>query len=185
MYPHTFLMPSSTPSGARTTLDDVVFVLRLADRAGVRLWIDGGWGVDALLGGQTRDHGDLDVVIEVRHLSSFRATLSDHGFVPVGEDGATAWNFLMRNTAGVVVDLHAIMLDSNGDGVLGPPEAGNAYPAESLTGRGTIADQVVDCITAPWAVKFRDAYTGDADDRADVLALCRRFELPVPCQYRS
>jgi lincosamide nucleotidyltransferase A/C/D/E len=98
---------------------------------------------------------------------------------------ATAWNFLMRNATGAVVDLHAIVLDANGDGVLGPPEAGHAYPAESLTGRGKIADQIVDCITAAWAVKFRDAYTGHADDRADVLALCRRFELPVPYQYQS
>jgi hypothetical protein len=74
--------------------------------------------------------------------------LSGHGFAPVGEDGATAWNFLMRNATGAVVDLHAIVLDANGDGVLGPPEAGHAYPAESLTGRGKIADQIVDCITA-------------------------------------
>jgi lincosamide nucleotidyltransferase A/C/D/E len=178
-------MPSSTPPGAQTTLDDVLFVLRLADRVGARLWIDGGWGVDALMGGQTRGHGDLDVAIEARHLGPFLAGLSDHGFVRVGEDGATAWNFLMRNAAGAVVDLHAIILDANGDGVLGPPEAGHAYPAESLTGRGKIADRIVDCITAAWAVKFRDAYPGDADDRADVLALCRRFELPVPCQYQS
>ncbi|WP_297601370.1 hypothetical protein [Mycobacterium sp.] len=69
--------------------------------------------------------------------------------------------------------------------MLGPLEAGHAYPAESLTGRGKIADQIVDCITAAWAVKFCDAYTGHADDRADVLALCRRFDLPVPYQYQS
>jgi lincosamide nucleotidyltransferase A/C/D/E len=177
-------MPSSTPPGARTTLDDVLAVLRLADRAGARLWIDGGWGVDALLGSQTREHGDLDVAIEARHLGPFVAALSDHGFVPVGEEGATAWNFLMRKATGPVVDLHAIVLDANGDGVLGPPEAGNAYPAESLTGRGSIAGRAVDCITAAWAVNFRDSYAGDADDRADVLALCRRFGLPVPGQYR-
>jgi lincosamide nucleotidyltransferase A/C/D/E len=162
----------------------VLSVLRLADRAGVRLWIDGGWGVDALLGGQTRAHGDLDLAIEARHLSVFLEALSGHGFVAVGEDGATAWNFLMRHPAGTVVDLHVIVLDADGNGVLGPPEAGHAYPAGSLTGRGRIGDRIVDCITAEWAVKFRDAYTGDAGDRTDVLALCRRFDLPVPHQYR-
>ena len=77
---HTSYMPSSTPSGACTTLGDVLSVLRLADRAGVRLWIDGGWGVDALLGGQTREHGDLDVAIEVRYLGVFIEALSGHGF---------------------------------------------------------------------------------------------------------
>ena len=57
--------------------------------------------------------------------------------------------------------------------------------AGSLTGRGKIADRIVDCITAEWAVKFREAYTGDAGDRADVLALCRRFGLTVPSPYRG
>ena len=182
---HTSRMPSSTPSGACTTLGDVLAVLRLADRAGARLWIDGGWGVDALLGGQTREHGDLDVAIEARHLSAFLAALSGHGFVAAAEHGATAWNFLMQHRAGPVVDLHVIVLDAQGNGVLGPPEAGHAYPADSLTGRGRIGDRIVDCITAEWAVKFRDAYTGDAGDRADVLALCRRFDLTVPSQYRG
>ena len=32
----------------------------LAD-AGVRFWLAGGWGVDALAGRQTRSHRDLDV----------------------------------------------------------------------------------------------------------------------------
>ena len=178
-------MPSSTPSGACTTLGDVLSVLSLADRANARPWIDGGWGIDALLGGQTREHGDLDVAIEARHLSVFLQALSGHGFMAAGEDGATAWNFLMQHRAGAVVDLHVIVLDPDGNGVLGPPEAGHAYPAGSLTGRGKIGDRIVDCITAEWAVKFRDAYPGDAGDRADVLALCRRFDLTVPSQYRA
>jgi lincosamide nucleotidyltransferase A/C/D/E len=178
-------MPSSTPPGACTTPADVLSVLRLADRVGARLWIDGGWGVDALLGGQTREHGDLDVAIEARHLSAFLEALTGDGFAPVGEDGATPWNFLMQHPAGAVVDLHVIVLDADGNGVLGPPEAGNAYPAASLTGRGTIGDRNVDCIDAEWAVTFRDAYTGDAGDRADVVALCRRFDLMVPPQYRD
>ncbi|WP_134121544.1 nucleotidyltransferase domain-containing protein [Kribbella kalugense] len=29
--------------------------------AGVDVWVDGGWGVDALVGRQTRAHGDLDL----------------------------------------------------------------------------------------------------------------------------
>jgi 2'-5' RNA ligase len=42
-------------------------VLKIADaldEAGVRYWIRGGWGVDALAGRQTRAHEDLDIVID-------------------------------------------------------------------------------------------------------------------------
>jgi len=31
---------------------------------GIEIWLDGGWGVDALLGEQTRPHKDLDIVVE-------------------------------------------------------------------------------------------------------------------------
>jgi Aminoglycoside-2''-adenylyltransferase len=58
------IVPSSTPQGALTKLADVLAVLDLAEESGVRLWVDGGWGADALLGEQTRKHGDLDVPVE-------------------------------------------------------------------------------------------------------------------------
>jgi lincosamide nucleotidyltransferase A/C/D/E len=35
---------------------------------GIRVWLDGGWAVDASLGSQTRPHSDLDIVIEERHV---------------------------------------------------------------------------------------------------------------------
>jgi lincosamide nucleotidyltransferase A/C/D/E len=30
---------------------------------GIGIWIDGGWGVDGLLGEETRPHADLDIFI--------------------------------------------------------------------------------------------------------------------------
>ena len=35
--------------------------------AGVRVWLDGGWSVDALLGEQTRPHADLDLAVPADH----------------------------------------------------------------------------------------------------------------------
>ncbi len=45
------------------TIADVHGVLDLCDELGITVWMDGGWGVDALLGTQTRPHRDLDIVI--------------------------------------------------------------------------------------------------------------------------
>jgi lincosamide nucleotidyltransferase A/C/D/E len=39
---------------------EVVDLYRTLEKLGVRIWIDGGWGIDALLGKQTRAHADLD-----------------------------------------------------------------------------------------------------------------------------
>ena len=45
------------------TADKVHWFLDLFDELGIKVWIDGGWGVDALLGECTRKHQDLDIII--------------------------------------------------------------------------------------------------------------------------
>lgn len=178
-------MPSSTPIGATTSVADVLSLLDLADRCGVWLCVDGGWGVDALLGRQTRKHGDLDVALEATNLPSLEVELATAGYRRCGEEEATAWNFLMAREDGAVIDLHAIVLDEHGNGVLGPPGLEAVYPAAALSGRGRISGRPVNCISPTWAIAFHDAYTGDEADRADVLALCAHFALPIPTQYQE
>jgi lincosamide nucleotidyltransferase A/C/D/E len=46
------------------TVADVDWYLDLFDRLGIGVWIDGGWGVDALLGEETRPHQDLDIIVQ-------------------------------------------------------------------------------------------------------------------------
>lgn len=43
--------------------DDVLRIVAALEGAGVACWLAGGWGIDALLGRQTRRHDDLDLVI--------------------------------------------------------------------------------------------------------------------------
>lgn len=42
-------------------------MLTAMDTAGLRTWVAGGWGVDALLGRQTRVHRDLDLALDITH----------------------------------------------------------------------------------------------------------------------
>jgi len=48
---------------------DLIGLLRLLDSASIDTWLDGGWGVDALLHEQTRPHKDMDVVVRVSDVS--------------------------------------------------------------------------------------------------------------------
>jgi lincosamide nucleotidyltransferase A/C/D/E len=48
---------------------DVLEVLDILDADGVMHWLDGGWGVDALLGVQTRPHADLDLAVPREHVA--------------------------------------------------------------------------------------------------------------------
>jgi lincosamide nucleotidyltransferase A/C/D/E len=141
------------------TEEDVLDFLNLADQLGVRIWLDGGWAVDACLGEQTRPHADLDIVIEERHLPAVRSALEHRGFSPVPRDDTRAWNFVLGDEAGREIDFHVIKLNERGNGQYGLQ--GEVYPSEALSGRGT-------------------GYELDADDWADIHALCARFHIPLP-----
>jgi len=49
------------------------------ENLGVEIWVDGGWGVDALLGEQTRPHKDLDTSIQQKDISMLREFLQARG----------------------------------------------------------------------------------------------------------
>jgi hypothetical protein len=42
--------------------EDALSVLDVLRNAGADVWIGGGWGIDALVGRQTRQHRDLDLM---------------------------------------------------------------------------------------------------------------------------
>jgi lincosamide nucleotidyltransferase A/C/D/E len=52
----------------RTTAEDVIELYSGLRAEGVRIWVDGGWGIDALLGRQTRLHKDFDALVALEDL---------------------------------------------------------------------------------------------------------------------
>ena len=62
------------------TAQDVVDVYSALLARGVRLWVDGGWGIDALLGRQTRPHKDFDAIAAFEDLPALTRFLSERGF---------------------------------------------------------------------------------------------------------
>ena len=70
-----------------------VNLLQLFDSAGIDVWLDGGWAVDAALGEQTRSHKDLDIILQVSDLDQLRTILADRGFRV--REGGTESNFVL------------------------------------------------------------------------------------------
>jgi len=165
--------------------DHVIEVIELLNSHGINIWIDGGWGVDALLEEQTREHGDLDVAIQARDLPKMRALMKERGYNDKGEEHARPWNFILKDHTGHEIDVHAINLDSAGNGIYGPPENGEMYPASSLSGTGVIAGRQVQCISAEDMVEFHSGYQPDHNDFHDVLALCKKYGIDIPEEYRQ
>lgn len=165
-----------------TSTDVIEIYSALADH-GIHIWIDGGWGVDALLGRQTRTHKDLDIAIQDQQVFHFEQLLAAWGYRRTKREIERPFNFVLADSGGREVDVHVISLDENGNGIYGPPENGLMYPAESLTGTGTISGCAFRCISPEWAVRFHRGYDLSEKDYQDVSALCEKYGIALPDDY--
>ena len=159
--------------------DALALVTFLTDN-GVLTHVDGGWGVDALLGRQTRAHEDLDIAVSHDDVPKLRRLFSARGYEEILRDDTWACNFVLADAFGHMVDVHSYLFDADGKHIYGCP-----YPLESLTGVGTIAGEEVCCISPEWTLKFHTGYEPDGDDYRDVAALCERFGLELPAEYEG
>ena len=153
---------------------DVVWLLDTLDNIGVGVWLDGGWGVDALLGRQTRSHHDVDVIVRVEDQSGITETLVEHGFDLVAE-------VVLADGQGRRVDLQPVRFDAVGNAVA----AKTVYPAGSLDGVGSLGGREVRCVTVDHQVIAHTGYEPRDVDRSDITALHRRFGVPLPPGYGS
>ncbi|MBP7834723.1 nucleotidyltransferase family protein [Candidatus Saccharibacteria bacterium] len=138
-------------------------------------WIDGGWCVDALLGQQTREHPDLDIAVNRKHNAKLRDLLKNKGFQEQRRNDSAEWMYILKNKNGLQVDIHVFEYDGNGNNVYGIE-----YPHGSLTGKGIINGQGVQCVAPEWMFKFKTAYKPKDKDKSDVNALARKFGYSVP-----
>ena len=161
---------------------DVIEVLDLLEAAGVDAVLDGGWGIDALLGAQTRPHGDLDLAIATESVDAARAALEERGFVHDDEarPGSPA-RIVMRDAAGRAVDLHPVQLDEDGNGWqdLGGGAWG-LYTTAGLSGNGVVGGRSVRCISPELQLRHHLGWPWSEHDRADMERLAARFGVQLP-----
>jgi lincosamide nucleotidyltransferase A/C/D/E len=165
------------------TSTDVIALYEALESLGVHIWIDGGWCVDALLGAQSRPHQDLDIAIQQKDVPALRRFLHAREYKDLPRADTRAWNFVVGDEKGREIDVHVIVLDKKGNGIYGPAENGEMYPAASLTGTGQIEGRTVRCISPEWMVKFHSGYELRNKDFQDVSALCEKFGIALPPEY--
>lgn len=151
--------------------------------AGVKTWLDGGWGVDALLSKQSRPHGDVDLIVQEKDVASLNEYFNSRGYSEVQRDDSRAWNYVLADQAGNEVDVHVIVIDEAGNGIYGPAENGDYYPASALQATGTINGETVNCLSPEYQLESHTGYEIRDKDVEDVSALCEKFSLKAPEPY--
>ena len=135
---------------------EVHAVLDALARGGVRVWLEGGWGVDALLGRQTRPHRDLDLDLDARQEPEALAALRGLGYEIETDWRPNRVELAARDRRWV--DVHPLAFDAEGNGVqTGLAGERYVYPAGCFT-TGTIGGRSVGCLSAAQQVAWHAGY---------------------------
>lgn len=159
---------------------DAMEIISWAINHDITIWLDGGWGVDALLGEQTREHNDIDIFVERNHAKQFLDVIIDHGFQEVVTSYTNLDHTVWKDGKERIIDLHVFDFDEKDDLVF----LGDTYPQEVFDGIGKIGDIEVRCIGPAYQVQFHLGYEHDENDVRDVRLLCERFGIKLPEEYQ-
>jgi len=162
---------------------EVLAVLRALEGGGIRAGISGGWGIDALLGHQSRAHRDLDLAVAAERLAAAVEVLTRRGYA-VTADQRPARVELSADDR--IVDLHPVRWGPDGSGIQdGFDGAIFRYPPGSMDAPGTINATAVRCATPELQVAFHSGYEPTERDRVDVAAVVEAFGMAAPPGFRS
>lgn len=158
---------------------DVIDLYTKLENLEIKIWIDGGWALDALLGEQTRSHEDLDIAVEHRNLANLKAYLESQGYKEMKRDEDKMWDLVMCDDKGHELDIHAFSFDDKGSVV--EEEYWDGYLSNSLTGSGIIDGHTVRCVSPEQLIKTHDGTKRKLkdSDHKDIDALCNKFGIKL------
>lgn len=155
---------------------DAIEIISMFRSIGIEIYLDGGWGVDALVGFESRNHNDIDIFIEKPNKGRAIKLLKDNGYSETVMGYSTLDHTVWQDDKKRIIDLHIFSRTSKDDFVF----EGATYPKEVFSGKGRIGCLEVDCIAPRWQIIFHSGYQLDDNDIKDVLLLCNRFNIGAP-----
>lgn len=151
--------------------------LEILDRLRARhldVWLAGGWGIDALLGRQTREHRDLDLLHRAEQETAVLQALDDFRET----EDARPVRFVLTRADGAALDLHPLHFAPDGSATQAADDHGGtfAYPAACFV-TGEIAGTTVPCISVAQQLYFHRGYEPRPHDVADMRELRAQFQV--------
>ena len=171
--------------------EDVIHIYKRLSTNNIQVWLTGGCGIDALLQKQTRPHKDLDIIMLVDDIDRTRDLLNRGGYSLKGLWSENSWvvdtygaeiptAFVMQDSDGREVDIHAMHLDHHGNGIPAWVNEGLVFKREDLAGEGMVVGFAVRCISAEMQVLCHTGYDLPHIQMRDLEFLCKEFGVKYP-----
>jgi lincosamide nucleotidyltransferase A/C/D/E len=170
---------------------DAVRIIKQLSAARIQVWVCGGWGIDALLGRETRPHKDLDILVLLDDIVRAREMFERDGYslkelwsenlrTADSRGVETDTGFVLEDAAGRQIDLHAISLLPDGGATPAYNGEGMTFSAEDLSGEGTIVGVPIRCLSAEMQFRGHTGYELPERQIPDLELLRERFGVERP-----
>ena len=155
------------------------FVLDVLDHVPDAI-VDGGWGIDALVGRVTRAHDDLDLVVPRARADAIVEALRPVGFTERLDEPPA--RIVLSTPYDQRVDLHVVTPSERG--MVQEVGDGRRF-TYALHGSGTILGRTVRCLSSGMQVVTHSQYEPDEQDIADITLLASATGESLPPPYAA
>ncbi|MBQ6808941.1 MAG: aminoglycoside adenylyltransferase [Firmicutes bacterium] len=156
------------------TKENLLQVLDLLDASGIRYWLDGGWGVDALFGQQSREHRDVDIDFDAVYTEKLLQLLQEQGY-RLETDWLPVRAELHHPQLGYL-DIHPFVLEEAGKAKQADLEGGWYLFEADYFGAADFAGREIPCISPKGQKIFHSGYELREKDRHDLQLIEKLLE---------
>lgn len=149
--------------------EDLFAVLDLMDSTGIRYWLDGGWGVDVLVGRATRLHRDIDIDFDAEHTEHLLQALAKHGFQVKTDCRPTRVELYHPDLS--YIDIHPFILSGDGTAKQADLDGGWYEFEAGYFGNAVFEGRQIPCISVKGQLVFHSGYELRDIDRHDIKTL--------------
>lgn len=139
-----------------TGKDNLYAILDLMDSMKIKYWVDGGWGIDILLGKQNREHRDVDIDFDAQYTEELLRVLISTGYVIT-----TDWRpcrIELKHPARGFIDIHPFVIAEDGSAKQSDMSGGWYEFDSSFFTSSLFEGRLVPCISAEAQKLFHSGY---------------------------
>lgn len=148
---------------------DLFKVLTIMDGTGIRYWLDGGWGVDVIVGEMTRNHRDVDIDFDSQYTEDLLRVLIENGYKVTTD--CRPVRIELYNPDLSYIDIHPFILADDGSAKQADPDGGYfEFPSGFFT-ETVFQGRKIPCISVKGQKIFHTGYELREVDKHDITLI--------------
>lgn len=162
-------MKSKDKQTESVSKESFLMIIDLLTDLDIRYWVEGGWGIDVLIGKQTREHQDVDIDFDATHEKELLKKLSEIGYQITIDQRPTRVELYHPNYGNI--DIHPFEISESGSVKQANPEGGWFELASDWFTKSSYEGRMIPCVSIEGQRIFHSGYDLRAVDHADLSNL--------------